>query len=787
MFKFLTGAGLIIFAVLSIMIIRQALALTNDTSGKIEKGVPQAEVSVINGGFESEKEFTGWFFWSEKDLLTVEPSTTVVKEGRRSVKLEYPDIELHKYHDWSFKNIGRKDVKPGQVWTASAWVKYENTGLMGLQIMAISKGDTIPVWSNGFGWASGFAAVYGTGDWKLLEATATVPKETDQIYVRFTGVGKTTVWIDDVNLYEGGAKQIRQPRPDVEGWAFGRERVEEKIGRGLACIPRENGSMYLSWRLLKEDPENVAFNIYRATSDGQSLKLNEKPIIRTTDFVDNTFNPNIKNSYFIRSVTGTREYESSEEVVIIGNTPVKPYTSIKLENDSTTFQRIGIGDLNGDGKYDYVIKTPDTSLDPWHWYPGKTTYKLEAYLSDGTFLWRKDLGWNIEAGIWYSPYVVYDFNGDGRAEIAVKTAPMDNDYRETKPDPTGTYEAGRVISGPEYLSILDGMTGEELARTDWLSRDGLGMYHHVSRNQLGIAYPDGKTPCLIMARGTYSLNKLAAFQFQNNKLEELWRWDSTDEPGGLYFGQGSHCMHGVDLNGDGKDAILFGSAAIDSNGQGLWSTGLGHSDNVWVGDIDPTRPGLEIYYGIEGSRAKGSLENGISLWDAQTGELIWGLDKTTQHIHGTGLCANIDPRHKGMECYSGEKSLPAVWLHTAKGELIADEKNINLGTSPRAVYWDAGPERELLIGKRLFRYPDETIAENIEGSQVAWVDLLGDWREEIITSVPGEIRIYHTSIPAKDRRITLVQDPLYRNGMAHFSTGYIMPPQTGYFIEMAEH
>ncbi|MDO9507839.1 MAG: hypothetical protein Q7I97_00625, partial [Thermovirgaceae bacterium] len=429
----------------------------------------------------------------------------------------------------------------------------------------------------------------------------------------------------------------------------------------------------------------------------------------------------VRNSYFVRSVKGNQEYESSERVTVSANTAIKPYLSIKLENDTTTFQRVGIGDLNGDGRYDFVIKTPNTTLDPWHWRPSETTYKLEAYLSDGTFLWHKDLGWNIEAGIWYSPYVVYDFNGDGRAEIAVKTAPIDEDYRETKPDASGHYKPGRVASGPEYLSILDGMTGEELARTDWPSRDGLGMYHHTSRNQLGVAYLDGKTPCLIAARGTYNINKLAAFQFQNNKLDELWKWDSTDEPGGLYYGQGAHTMHAVDLNGDGKDAIILGAAVIDSNGEGLWSSGMGHSDNVWVGDIDPARPGLEIYLGIEGSRAKGSVQNGICLRDAQTGELLWGLDQKTEHIHGSGLCANIDSRHAGMECYSGEKGLPDRWLHAVQGKLIADKKELRLGLSPRVVYWDAGPEREVLMGKRIFRYPDETIFDHIEGTQAAWV------------------------------------------------------------------
>ncbi|NLX12768.1 MAG: hypothetical protein GXY44_03825 [Phycisphaerales bacterium] len=308
---------------------------------------------------------------------------------------------------------------------------------------------------------------------------------------------------------------------------------------------------------------------------------------------------------------------------------------------------MGVADLNGDGRYDFVIKTPDSNIDPFqrNWRPSENTYKLEAYLSDGTFLWRKDLGWNIETGIWYSSYIVHDFSGDGR------------------------------------------------------------------------------------------------------------------------------------------EAIIYGAAAVDGNGNGIWSANLGHPDNVWVGDIDPARPGLEVYLGIEGARVKGNRRHGISLWDARTGTFLWGLEHTSYHIHGWGLVSNIVAEHVGMECYSGEQQRPNRWLHNARGELIADEKTWHMRTlRPRAVYWDDRPERELLVEGRIFRHPDETIADHVEGNDVAWVDLFGDWREEIITSVPGELRIYATPIPAADRRVTLMQDPLYRNGVAHLSMGYGQPPLTSYYI-----
>ncbi|MDY0165126.1 MAG: hypothetical protein RBS80_01195 [Thermoguttaceae bacterium] len=588
--------------------------------------------------------------------------------------------------------------------------------------------------------------------------------------------------------------RLPPPKPKVEGWAFQDDRVEQRLGRGVVAVPREEGGAYVQWRLLKDDPDGVAFSVYRVTGDGEPVKLNDKPVTATTDFIDATAEQDGEHAYFVRPITGDREGEPSERFSLPSRREGTPYLSIKLRNPETTFQKVGIADLNGDGRYDFVIKTPNTNIDPWYryWRPSKTTYTLEAYLSDGTFLWSRDLGWNIEAGIWYSPYIVYDFDGDGRAEVTVKTAPMDVDHRDTDPggDPGREYLAGRVRKGPEYLSILDGMTGEEKARVDWPSREGFGEddrnYNFASRNQMGIAYLDGKTPCLLVARGTYTIMKLVAYQYHEGQLKELWSWDSREEPDGRYHGQGAHFMHSADVDGDGRDEVILGSCVIDDNGQGLWSTGLGHPDHCYVGNIDPTRPGLEIYYGIERRQPR----NGACLVDARTGEVLWGLDKLTHHVHGAGLVADIDPAHVGQECYSGEHpevpTKDARWLHSAQGKLIADETQWNVGLSPRAVYWDDTPQRTLLVGRRLFNYPDRTLAADIEGHQAAWADIVGDWREEIITSVPGELRVYVTPLPARDRRVTLMQDAIYRADVAHLAMGYAQPPMTSYCVGSVE-
>ncbi|MBC7288355.1 MAG: hypothetical protein H5T86_09985, partial [Armatimonadetes bacterium] len=722
------------------------------------------ESGVINGDFELGTEIaaSGWTWWS-RDQKGSATFDSPGKTGKRCVLITY-DGE----RDWAFTNSGRLKVKPGEVWVGSAWMKCEQTDGADLAIVALSQGKVL-------NWSIGYDGIFGTRDWTRVQAIAVVPEGCDEIYLRFVGSGRTRLWVDGVALQPGKLPAVvAAPKPPVNGWAT--RRVEEKLDRGMLALWRPDGKVYVGWRLLKSDPPDVGFNVYRAVGRGRATKINREPIVQTTDFVDDAAPRGVELRYFVKPVIAGKEGDASEQAILPTNAEPKPYISVKLNGDHT-FQKVGIADLNGDGRYDFVIKQPNYNIDPAnsYWQPSPGTYKIEAYLSDGTFLWRRDLGWAIEQGIWYSPFVVYDLDGDGRAEIAVKTG--EGDPRDSD---------GRVRSGPEYLSIWDGMTGKELDRVPWPSRDGFtgaNAYNFASRNQLGIAFLDGKTPCLMVARGTYTLMKLEAYQFRNHKLERLWTWDSREEMGrGNYFGQGAHFMHAADVDGDGRDEVILGSCVIDDNGRGLWSTGLGHPDHCYVGDINPLRPGLEIYYGIE----PGHPSNSVCLVDAKSGEIIWGISEQTYHVHASGLCSDIDPRYPGMECYSGEHPQSPNprrrWLHSAAGELIADEKSLDLGLSPRAVYWDADLQREILLGGRIFDFRGSTIAERIEGSEAAWADILGDWREEIIVSLPGELRIYTTTIPAADRRVCLMQDPIYRIDVANLAMGYAQPPMTSYCL-----
>jgi hypothetical protein len=546
-------------------------------------------------------------------------------------------------------------------------------------------------------------------------------------------------------------------KPKVEG--FAKERVREKLDRGVVAMPVAGNKVYVGWRLLDSDPKDVAFNVYRQSGNSKAAKLNREPISKTTDFTDEQ-PPAGEQRYLVRAVTGGKEGKSSPSVSATPCVEGRPYISLKLDGDHT-FQKAGIADLDGDGRLDFVLKQPLANVDPYknYWKRSPGTFKLEAYRHDGKLLWRHDLGWSIEQGMWYSPYLVCDFDGDGKAEVAVKTG--EGDPRDAD---------GRVQSGPEWLSILDGQTGKERARIAWPSRERFPDYNYYCRNQLGIAYLDGKTPCLIVERGTYNVIKLVAYEFRGNKLRELWRWEEKDEAA-KYAGQGAHCLRAADVDGDGRDEVIIGSAVIDDNGVGLWTTGLGHPDNLTVGQLDPSRPGLQIHYDME-SRQK---TNGICMVDAKTGQILWGLQEATKHVHSSGLCADIDPQHPGCECYGGERDFPEQrWLFSAKGELIAKKDLGDL--APRAAYWDADAQREMLVKGKLGKFRGGELSPKIEGDVIAVADILGDWREEIITSLPGELRIYSTTIPAADRRVTLLRDPIYRTDVTGGAQGYYQIP-----------
>jgi len=529
----------------------------------------------------------------------------------------------------------------------------------------------------------------------------------------------------------------------------------ERLDRGAIAVPLPEKSVFVSWRLLESDPPMAAFTVYR--DDGRVRLPIAKTLRAGCNFVDHESVPGAR--YYVELAGG-----QTQDAAFHGLPPKEGefgYFRLQLR-DNNVAQKVGLADLDGDGKLDFLVKSPDFNTDPYqqpgYWKRSEDTYKLDAFRHDGQFLWRYDMGWAIEEGIWYSPIVVYDLDGDGKAEVFCKGG--EGDPRE----PTG-----HVMSGPEYLVVIDGPTGKIRHRLPWPDRDGLEQYNYWSRNLLGIAYLDGTSPHLIVERGTYRLIKLQAY---GPDLNLKWRWEASGEHQ-KYRGQGMHGMHAADVDGDGRDEVVIGAAVIDDNGKPLWNYGRGHPDVCYVADIDPGRPGLEIFYGIE----PGRQSNTVALVEARTGKLIWGNPEITVHVHGQGMVGDIDPTHPGMECYAGEaKGGSNYWLYAANGQRLSDKSLGEL--SPKAVYWLEGTNKVYIVGQTIYRWPREKVGQ-LEGRIVAIADCMGDWREEVITSVKGEVRIYTSTVLTALRRTCLMQDRLYRTDVAMQTMGYFYPPQLG--------
>jgi hypothetical protein len=219
-----------------------------------------------------------------------------------------------------------------------------------------------------------------------------------------------------------------------------------------------------------------------------------------------------------------------------------------------------------------------------------------------------------------------------------------------------------------------------VTRVDWPSREIFGRtsspYNYACRNQLGVAYLDGRSPSLIVERGTYNVIQVAAYQLRGGRLAEQWGWDNSGAPK-TYSGQGAHWLHAADVDDDRREEVVLGSAVLDDDGRPLWSTGLGHPDHCYVGKIDPDRLGLQIYYGIETRQQA----NGMCLVEAATGALLWGLDRPTRHVHGYGLCSDIDPSDPGSECYSADtdprKDFAFAVMHNSRGPIISQESHLH--------------------------------------------------------------------------------------------------------------
>lgn len=605
----------------------------------------------------------------------------------------------------------------------------------------------------------------------------------------------------------------------------------ERLDRGVVAAPAISGGVLVSWRWLGDDPADVAFNVYRG-----GKRLNGRPLKGATNKVD----PKGKagDVYSVRAVVGGKERP--------GDAPVaawtQSYLSIPLQQPpggttpsgeafTYTANDASVGDLDGDGRYEIVLKwDPTNSKD--NAFPGYTgPVIVDAYTLEGKRLWRIDLGRNIRAGAHYTQFLVYDFDGDGRAEVVMRTSDgavdgrgkvigdANADWRGTEGevvqmDRTGAVVkadgskvaplVGRMLKGPEFLTVFDGLTGAALAsapyspprnpETDAPTTEqqtalwGDGYANRSDRFLGGVAYLDGVSPSIVMARGYYGRTTLAAWDWRGGKLTQRWLFDSAAPgvPEG-FGGQGNHQLSVADVDADGRDEILYGSMAVDDTGKGLWTAKLYHGDAMHVSDLDPTRPGLEKFGVHESPGKNGGI--GAAMLDARTGEVLWTTptDKDT----GRGLAADIDPRHAGDEAWGSNSDA----LYTARGKAIDGVKH------PRqtnfAIWWDGDTLRELLDRNQISKW-DWTAGEakplltaagmtsnnGTKSTPALSADILGDWREEVIWRAEDNqsLRIYETPYPTTARITTLMHDPEYRLSIAWQNVAYNQPPHPSFFL-----
>ena len=540
--------------------------------------------------------------------------------------------------------------------------------------------------------------------------------------------------------------------------------------------PFEKNKAYVSWRLTAEDPENIAFDVFSKVG-GKEVKLNSSPIVQTTDFI--VEKPVADALYIVRPAAGFKGVSGSAKADKL------PYRAYKVADPEDFIWSVAPADLDGDGEFDYVSRTCRTNIDPVLYNNVKNAphFRINAVHRDGRLLWSNDLGPNIEAGVWFSVVAAADLDGDGKAEVITKGSfPEDGDLREAG---GVAFNTGRVLSGPEYILVFDGMTGKLIASAPWPDRQPyytLGFYAHRSfgRNQLAIFRPDGKTNCILALRGTYSFMQAEAWKLENGKLTNLWKYHNM-YLGEKWWKQGSHQTRIADVDNDGRDEVILGAALLDDDGSPLWSTGHGHPDYVFVGDITKLNPGLEVVTLYEDKGERG----GVTCADAATGKVVWELEKPHQHFH-YGYSCDMDARFRGWEVggYDLKGRKTDAYHYTPDGKLLGFNETAPYNRYalqlPHFAYWDADLQKELIEFRMLDHRGGDSGGPDIRGAYCGQFDSEGDWREEIaVRAGLGEFHIYSTDIPAMDRRVTFMEDDIYRHAVISNASGYTMDLSMG--------
>ncbi|MBQ0063136.1 MAG: rhamnogalacturonan lyase [Prevotella sp.] len=631
--------------------------------------------------------------------------------------------------------------------------------------------------------------------------------------------------------------------------AYREDIQKERLNRGLVAVKTADGKVAVSWRILSSDAKNAPFDVLR-----NGKKINAVPL---TD----------GGSFFIdeHPLEGDVTYSVGEASYTLHSNAPQGYLPIRLQKpkggktpDGLMFEYeandASVGDVDGDGELEIILKWyPTNAHDNAHdGFGGNTLF--DCYKLDGTLLWRIDLGRNIRSGAHYSPFLVYDFDGDGSAELIIKTADgtidgagrvigdSTKDYRRYLAETVKYYNkhkeqvdaeneriasfrarfmnmnarpqfppkefsktdfrkmhkrsslifrkrgAGRILEGPEYLTVFSGRTGEALKTINYIpprgrSEDwGDDNGNRCERYLAAVAYLDGMHPSAVMCRGYYTRTVLATFDWDGNDLKMRWVFDSNDEGNGAYAGQGNHNLRIGDVDADGCDEIVYGSCTIDNDGKGLYSTGLGHGDAMHMTAFIPGNAELQVWDCHE------NHHDGATLRSARTGEML--MQTKCDFDNGRCMAADIIPHNEGVEMWS----LASDAIYNYKGEKVGDRGNIPINF---AVWWDGDLLREMLDRSQVSKYNWETGRTDVicrfdgttfnNGSKqnpCLSGDIIGDWREEVLTRTldSRELRLYISPIPTPYRMNCLLEDVPYRMSIAAQNVAYNQPPEVGFYL-----
>ncbi len=666
-------------------------------------------------------------------------------------------------------------------------------------------------------------------DLEGTEGYALAGKTTDTSYTyeKSTHINR---WFKVVAVGAGGRSEASEAAGAEIGTVINAQ--AEYVDRGLVAVNTSEG-VFVSFRIPGDEYAQGAS--YRILRDGEVIR--EIGSGENSNYLDAEGTP--ASEYSVQAVIDGKVYEACDPVtpwtdqyMEVPLQKPEPYHDDKLTEDYV-YEYVpndtNIADADGDGEYELFVKWDGLSHDNSEEGYTSPVY-IDCYKLDGTLLWRINLGINIRSGAHYTQFQVYDFDGDGKAEVICKTAdgtvdgqgnPIGDqtaDYRSVKGETSSaglTYKRdGYILDGPEYLTLFDGETGAALDTIDYnpgrgdVTAWGDDYGNRVDRFLAGVAYLDGETPSAVFGRGYYTRAVVCAYNVVDDKLVQLWKIDSNDEESADLYGQGAHSLTSADVDGDGCQEVVYGSATIDHDGTLLYALSQkgerhgGHGDAERVSDFNLKNPGQEIFMVHENA----PWDAGVEMHDAETGEYEFAL--TTTDDTGRGATGDIDPNYEGAESWAVDTN---TW-NSRSGRLVSQDGELISNTIPAAnfmIWWDGDLGREILdhtyndqpVSVNISKWNWETKQEDVlleseevysnngtKGNPCFQADIFGDWREEAAwrTADGNAIRIYTTTDLSDYRLYTLMHDTQYRTQVACEATGYNQPPTTSFYIGFDE-